>query len=192
MVKELLRKYLVEFEVDEALRTQHFDDREKEVVDNIVDITLPNNVYLPNVPIEQQKAWIIQQIQKALKVKINAVVSKTYPKGKGLNLGVCSVAPLGMIKLQPLKGLPINILVTAQRKEGLISGYSYYITIYDDRLPSLVLADKNNKLTQTPAGQLQAHMDNNIKRGDAVNKKSSFIDKSFIDNIVINLSDFQS
>ena len=190
MIKDLLRKHLFEY-VDEATRTTHFNKREKEVVDDIVDVTIPPNMFLPNVNVDIQKKWIIGEIQKALKSKIELITTKDYPIGTGFNLGICSIAPLGMIKLQPLNGNAVNILITAQRAEGLISGYAYYVTIYDDRLPSIVLVDKNNPLTQTPMGQLQAHMMNNIKRGDNVNKKASFIDKTFMGNIIINMSNFK-
>jgi len=189
MTKDLLRKYLLEY-VDEATRTTHFNKREKEVVDTIVDVTIPNDMFLPNVDIELQKKWIINEIQKVLKGKIDQIIGKNYPIGKGANLGICAVAPLGMIKLQPLKGNPVNILITAKRFEGLISGYSYYVTVYDDRLPSIVLVDKNNPLNQTPMGQLQAHINNNLNRGDNVNQKASFIDKSFMGNIIVNIRDF--
>ncbi len=187
-IKDLVKKRLLEHSLIEADPTLHFNERMTDVVDNIVSIKLPPNAYLPNIPKESQDKWIISQIQQKINAKVQAIIDKDYPRGRG----ICAVAPLGMIKLQPAVGNPINILVTVKRSEGLLSGYYYYVTIYDNRLPSIVLSDVNNPQTNSPGAQLQAHMNNNIKRGDAVDKNKSFIDKSFMDNIVINMSAFKA
>lgn len=183
MIKALVRKYLLEHAIIEAEPTAHFNDRMTDVVDNIVAIKLPPNAYLPNIPKELQDKWIISQIQQKINAKVQAIIDKDYPIGRG----ICSVAPLGMLKLQPTIGNQINILVTVKRSEGLLSGYYYYVTIYDNRLPSIVLSDVNNSQTNTPGAQLQAHINNNIKRGDAVDKAKSFIDKSFMDSIIVDM-----
>jgi len=39
---------------------------------------------------------------------------------------------------------------------------------------------------------LIAHMNNNIKRGDSVNKAKSFVDKTFMSNIVIDMRGFKA
>jgi len=189
MIKELLRKYLLEYAITEAEPTGHFGDRVNEVINNIVSIQIPPTAYLPNIPKEKQDAWIISQIQTQLRNKINAVKEKQYPEG---NSGICVLVPLGLIKIQPMNGVASNIIVTAKRTEGLMSGFNYYIAIYDNRMPSIVLADPKNPNNSSPGNQLLAHMNNNIKRGDNVNKAKSFVDKSFMNNIVVNMRDFKA
>ncbi len=188
MLKQLVRKYLLEYMIDEAVPMEHFNDRVKEVIGNIQSIQLPPNVYLPNVPQEVQDAWIISQIKAKMLAKINAVEAKDYP----MTRGSCVLVPLGFIKLQPIKGKPINIIITAKRKEVTMKGFSYYITIYENRMPTIVLADPKISANSSIGAQLQAHIDNTIKNGWPVNKKTSFIDKSFIGSIIISMSAFNS
>lgn len=191
MIKELLKKYLLEY-ITEADPMGHFNDRVNDVVDSIISVQIPANVYLPNVPKETQDAWIISQLQEKLKVKIAAVTATDFPIGKKAGQGICVLVPLGMIKVQPVKGNPVTAVVTAQRKEDVRNGISYYIGIYDNRMPSLVLADPTIAANKSPHLQLQAHMHNNIKNGWPVNKEKSYVDKTFMDNIVINMADFKA
>ena len=191
MIKDLLKKYLLEY-ITEADPMVHFNDRVNEVVNDIIGIQLPANVYLPNASKETQDAWIISQLQAKLKDKINAVIATDYPIGKKGKEGICVLVPLGMVKVQPVKGNPVTAVVTAQRKEDVKSGLSYYIGIYDNRMPSIVLADPKIPANRSPHLQLQAHIDNNLKSGWPVNKERSYVDKSFMDNIVINMSDFKA
>ncbi len=191
MIKELLKKYLLEY-ITEADPMGHFNDRVNDVVDSIIGIEIPANVYLPNIPKETQDAWIISQLQEKLKSKINGVIATDYPIGKKAGQGICVLVPLGMIKVQPVKGNPVTAIVTAQRKEDVRTGISYYIGIYDNRMPSLVLADPKIPANKSPHLQLQAHMHNNIKNGWPVNKEKSYVDKTFMDNIVINMVDFKA
>ena len=58
-------------------------------------------------------------------------------------------------------------------------------------MPSFVLADPNVAANKSPHLQLQAHMNNNLKSGWPVNKERSFIDKSLMDNIIVNMADFK-
>lgn len=191
MIKDLLKKYLLEY-ITEADPMGHFNNRVNEVVNDIIGIQLPANVYLPNAPKETQDAWIISQLQAKLKDKINAVIATDYPIGKKGKEGICVLVPLGMVKVQPVKGNPVTAVVTAQRTEDVKSGLSYYIGIYDNRMPSIVLADPKIPANRSPHLQLQAHIDNNLKSGWPVNKERSYVDKSFMDNIVINMSDFKA
>ena len=191
MIKDLLKKYLLEY-ITEADPMGHFNNRVNEVVNDIIGIQLPANVYLPNAPKETQDAWIISQLQAKLKDKINSVIATDYPIGKKGKEGICVLVPLGMVKVQPVKGNPVTAVVTAQRKEDVKSGLSYYIGIYDNRMPSIVLADPKIPANRSPHLQLQAHIDNNLKSGWPVNKERSYVDKSFMDNIVINMSDFKA
>jgi hypothetical protein len=164
MIKDLLKKYLLEY-ITEADPMAHFNDRVNEVVNDIIGIQLPANVYLPNASKETQDAWIISQLQAKLKDKINAVIATDYPIGKKGKEGICVLVPLGMVKVQPVKGNPVTAVVTAQRKEDVKSGLSYYIGIYDNRMPSIVLADPKIPANRSPHLQLQAHIDNNLKSG---------------------------
>jgi hypothetical protein len=191
MIKDLLKKYLLEY-ITEADPMGHFNNRVNEVVNDIIGIQLPANVYLPNAPKETQDAWIISQLQAKLKDKINAVIATDYPIGKKGKEGICVLVPLGMVKVQPVKGNPVTAVVTAQRTEDVKSGLSYYIGIYDNRMPSIVLADPKIPANRSPHLQLQAHIENNLKNGWPVNKERSYVDKSFMDNIVINMSDFKA
>src|ERR1035438_7018771 len=156
-IRVLLREMLAEAEP-----TGHFDDRVSEVVDDIVSIQLPPAIYLPNIPKETQDAWIINQIKEKVKGKIKNIIVKVYPDGNGS--GICSVVPLGLIKVQPINGNPVNALITARKKEGVMRGYFYYVTIYDNRMPTIVLSDPNIPANSSPGNQLQAHIKNNINR----------------------------
>jgi hypothetical protein len=191
MIKELLKKYLLEY-ISEADPMGHFNDRVSEVVDDIISVTIPGNVYLPTAPKETQDAWIISQLQEKLKAKINEVIATDYPIGKKGKEGICVLVPLGMVKVQPVKGNPVTAIVTAKRKEDIKSGVSYYIGIYDNRMPSLVLADPKIAANRSPHLQLQAHIDNNLRNGWPVNRERSYVDKTFMDNIVINMADFKA
>jgi len=95
----------MEHMVDEAVPMGHFKDRMKEVVDDIVSIQLPDNVYLPNVPKATQDAWIISQIKSKLYAKVSAVEMKDYPTSRGS----CILVPLGIIKLQPVKETQLTL-----------------------------------------------------------------------------------
>jgi hypothetical protein len=187
MIKDLFRKYLLEYMVDEAVPMTHFKERVNEVLYDIQSIQIPDTYYLPNIPKETQDAWIIKQIQEGIQPKINDIIAKDYPVG-----GSCVLAPLGMVKVQPIKGNPVNVLITAQKKEGLTSGISYYVTIYDNRLPTLVLADPKIASNSSAGGQLQAHIKNTIAGGYRYTREKSFVDSAFAGNIVIKMSDFKA
>jgi len=180
MIKTLLREGL-----NEAQPMIHFNERVDEVLYNIIGIQIPDNYYLPNVPKDSQDEWIISQIQQNIQAKVNAIIDKDYPIGDSAVL-----APLGMLKLQPVKGNPVNIMVTVERKDKRITGSSYYVAIYDDRLPTLVLADPKNPNNSSVGNQLNAHIRNTIEGGYKVNKDKSYIDKSFMGNIIIPMSKF--
>lgn len=186
MIKQLVRKYLLEYVIDEAVPMVHFKDRVKEVIGDIVSIQIPDNVYIPNVPKPTQDAWIISKIKSKMYSKVSQVEMKNYPTTRG----TCILVPMGIIKVQPIKGNPVNVLITAKRKEGTMTGFSYYITIYENRMPTIVLADPKVAANSSIGNQLQAHIYNTEKNGWPVNKETSAIDKSFIDNIVINMADF--
>jgi len=190
MIKGLVKKYLLEY-ITEADPMGHFNDRVSEVVEDIIDITIPDNIYIQGVSKETQKSWIISQIQQELKEKINAVIATDFPIGKKNSTGICVLVPLGMIKVQPVKGNPVTAIVTAKRKEDIRVGVSYYIGIYDNRMPSIVLADPKIAANKSPHLQLQAHMYNNINSGWQVNKEKSYVDKSFMSNIVVNMNEFK-
>ena len=190
MIKELLKKYLLEY-ITEADPMGHFNDRYSEVIEDIIDVTIPDNVYVPSATKEAQKAWIISQIQEQLKEKIEKIKATDYPIGKKTGTGICVLVPLGMIKVQPLKGNPVTAIVTARREKDIKSGISYYIGIYDNRMPTLVLADPSIASNKSPQLQLQAHMTNNMKSGYQVNKEKSYVDKAFMDNILVNMADFK-
>lgn len=181
-IKQLLYEMLAE-----STPMGHFKTRMNEVLYNIQSIEIPDNVYIPNIPKEKQDEWIIKQIQTKLQSKVDAIIAKDYPIG-----GSCVVVPLGLIKLQPLKGNPVNVLVIAKRDDGLKSGMSYYVTVYDNRLPSIVLADPKNPNNSSVGNQLQAHIKNSINGGYRYNRDKSFVDKSFMDNIIIQISQFVS
>lgn len=187
MLKELVRKHLLEYIIDEADPMVHFKDRVKEVIGDIQSIQLPPNLYLPNIPKEVQDAWIISQIKAKMFAKISAVEAKDYPTTRGS----CVLVPMGIIKLQPVKGNPTNIMVTAQRKEGTMTGFSYYITIYENRMPTIVLADPKIPANSSIGNQFNAHLKNTHDGGWPVNRDKSFIDKSFMDNITIQMSEFK-
>lgn len=186
MLKQLVRKYLIEYTLDEAVPMLHFKDRVQEVIGNIQSIQLPPNVYLPNIPKEAQDAWIINQIKSKMMAKISQVEAKDYPTTRGS----CVLVPMGILKLQPVKGNPTNIIIVAQRKEGTMSGFSYYVTIYENRMPTIVLADPSNPNNSSIGNQLNAHIANTIKNSWPVNKDKSFIDRSFMDNVVIRMAEF--
>lgn len=188
MLKQLVRKYLLEYVIDEAVPMGHFNDRIKEVIGNIQSIQIPANCYLPNIPQEVQDAWIISKIKSKLYSKISQIEMKDYPTKRGSTI----LVPLGIIKLQPVKGNPVNIIITAQRKEGTMTGFSYYVTVYENRIPTIVLADPKIAANSSIGNQFQAHIANTIKNGWPYDKNSSSIDKSFMDNIVINMSEFKA
>lgn len=185
MIKELLRKHLLK--LNEAVPTEHFGERVNEVLYNIESIELPPNAYISNVSKEAQDAYIIKEIQKQVQAKINAVIAKNYPaSGKGS----CVLVPLGIIKVQPLSGPAVNVMIISRRAEGIKRGYSYNIAIYDNRIPSLLLPDPKHPNNSSPMNQLKAHMANNVKRGEKVDPKTSFVDKSFMTNIIIQMNKF--
>jgi hypothetical protein len=188
MLKQLVRQRLLEYMIDEAVPMGHFKDRVKEVIGDIQSIQLPPAVYIPNVPKETQDAWIISQIKSKMLAKISQVEAKDYPTTRGS----CILVPLGIIKLQPLRGNPTNILITAQRKEGTMSGFSYYIALYENRMPTIVLADPKIPANSSIGNQLNAHLKNTEANGWPVNRDKSSIDKSFMDNIVINMAEFKA
>lgn len=189
MIKELLRKYILEF-INEADPMGHFNKRVSEVVDNIINIKVPENVYINGVSKKEQDEWIISQLKIKIKEKINKIINTKYPIGKRENIGICVLVPLGMLKLQPLKGNPVSIMVTAEREKDTKTGMSYYIGIYDNRMPTFVLADPNIPSNKSPLTQLQAHIKNNAKEGWPINIERSYVDKSFANNVVVDMADF--
>ena len=181
-MKEFIRVLLREM-LAEAVPTGHFNDRVKERITNIQSIVVPPNCYQPNVPKETQDQYLIKQIQEKVLAKVQAVIDKTYPAGKKLETGICAIVPLGLIKIQPPIGLPIKVTINA---EGGVTGQSYYIGIYDNRMPSIVLADPKIPANHSIGGQLEAHMKNNEREGHEVNRAKSFIDKSFMSDIILS------
>ena len=185
MIKNLLRKHLLEY-VNEAMPMDHFNDRVVDVIDNIVSVDIPEGFYIPNIPTIDQDNWIISQIQAQLKAKIQKVIDTDYPE----NNGVCVVVPLGIILIKSLQGKRFKVLVTVQRKTDTVKGMSYYITIYDNRIPSIILAHMNNPQTNNPNGQLKAHINNNKRGGWSINVEESFIDDSLTNVILIDMKLF--
>lgn len=190
MIKNLLRKHISNYLINEAVAMSHFKERINEIVDDIQQISISPNMYLPNISKDKQDDWIIDQIKFNILNKITSIINKQYPIGQGANSGICVVIPLGLIKVKNLVGQLSDILITAKRKEGPISGKSYYITIYDNRIPTIVLADPKNASNSSPQKQLQAHIKNSERHSLPVNIKQSFVDSSFINTIIIDLSKF--
>jgi len=184
LIKTLLNKYLVEHTLDEAVPMGHFNDRVIERVLNIKEITLGHGYYLPNLQKEIQDKWIIEQIKNKVSEKIKEVINKEYP----INNGVCVLVPLGPILVKPPKGQSVDILIAAL---GYI-GKDYYISIYDNRMPTIVLSDPNIGNNRSPEAQLNAHMYNNIKNNWPVNKEESFIDTSFNTPIIIKMVELRN
>jgi hypothetical protein len=58
-------------------------------------------------------------------------------------------------------------------------------------MPTIVLADPKIRANSSIGAHLQAHIENTIKNGWPVSKEKSSIDKSFIDNIIIPMSEFK-
>ena len=85
----------------------HFKDRMNEVVDDVISIDIPPSVYLPNIPKKTQDDWIIANVRAKLYAKIAQVKLKDYPT----NSGSCVLVPLGLIKIKPLVGNPVNIIL---------------------------------------------------------------------------------
>ena len=59
-------------------------------------------------------------------------------------------------------------------------------------MPTIVLADPKNPNNSSVGNQLQAHIQNTIKNGWPVAKDKSYIDKAFMDNIIIQMSKFSA
>lgn len=188
-IKQLLREML-----DEARPTGHYNDRVNEVLYDIVSVQIPPNYYLPNIPEIEQNDWIIKQIQQQIQTKLDAIMAKDYPsyeKTQPKREGICVLIPLGIIKVKAINGMINNITITAKRKEGTMSGHSYYAVIYDNRIPSLVLANPKLPSNASPHTQLQAHMKNNATNGEPVNTKESFVDKSFMGNVIVDMRNYR-
>ena len=116
--------------------------------------------------------------------RINKVLAKNYPTG-----GSCIVAPLGHIIIQPIKGAPIRPLIYAVKGEkSLIYGFSYYVSIYDNRATSLVLTNPNYPENKSSGGQLMAHIRNTVNSGYKINKEKSFVDNEFNKPLIIPMS----
>lgn len=183
MIKELLRKYLLKHSLNEAVAMKHFTERVFERVDNIREIKLGHGYYLPNVPIETQNAWIINQIKEIIKLKIKHVLYKDYP----IDNGVCVLVPLGKILVKPVKGQSTSIIISSS---GFI-GSDYYMSIYDNRVPTIVLADPSIHNNSSHENQLSAHIRNTIDNKWPVNKEASFIDASFDTPIIIKMAELR-
>lgn len=184
MIKELLRKHLLEHAIEEAEAMNHFNQRVDEVLYSISNVKIPDSVYLPNIPKEDQDDYIMRTIQDEMQEKINQVLAKDYPVG-----GSCVVAPLGHITIQPLKGVPVKPLIYAVKgKSSTVYGVSYYISIYDNRATSLVLANPNYPENRSSGGQLLAHIRNAVKNGYKHNRDKSFVDNEFNTPLVIPMS----
>ena len=183
MIKELLRKRLLEYALDEARPMGHFKDRVFERITNIREIKLGHGYYLPDIPKETQDAFIIKKIKETIKQKIDAVLNKDYP----INNGVCVLVPLGKILVKPIKGQSTEILIVAS---GYI-GSDYYMSIYDNRVPTVVLADPNIKNNESPEAQLKAHIRNTLENKWPANIPASFVDKSFDTPLVIRMSELR-
>lgn len=187
MLKALVRKHLLEYMVNEAVPMEHFKDRFKDVVKNVVALHMPDTAYLPNVPKEAQDSWIATQIRDRVTAKVKAIETKDYPTDRGS----CVLVPLGLLKVQPIHGSLVNVLVTAERKENNVTGMAYYVTIYQNRIPTIVLADHHLPANSSVGNQFHAHLVNTEKSGYTVDRNKSFIDKSFMDHIVIKMSEFK-
>lgn len=184
MIKQLLRKHLLERVINEAEAMNHFSQRVDEVLYSISMVKFPESIYLPNIPKENQNAYIIRTIQDRMQERIDKVLAKTYPIG-----GSCVVAPLGHIIIQPVKGAPVRPLIYATKGEkSLIYGISYYISIYDNRATSLVLANPNYPENKSAGGQLLAHIRNTVNSGYKNNRDKSFVDDEFNKPLIIPMS----
>ena len=183
MIKDLLRKYIVEYAIDEAKPMGHFKDRVFERLEYIQGIEMGHGYYLPNIPIDEQNRWIIKQIRKAMNEKIKGVLAKDYPS----NDGVCVLVPLGKISVKPVKGQSTEILIKAS---GFI-GTDYYMSIYDNRVPTIVLADPKVPANASNETKLQAHIKNTIVNKWPVNKEESFIDTTFDTPLVIRMTELR-
>jgi hypothetical protein len=184
MIKELLRKHLLEHAIEEAEAMNHFNQRVDEVLYTISMVKVPETVYVPNVPKEDQDDYIMRTIQDEMQEKINSVLAKKYPVG-----GSCIVAPLGQITIQPLKGAPVRPLIYAVKGEkSTVYGVSYYVSIYDNRATSLVLANPNYPENKSSGGQLLAHIRNAQQNGYKYNRDKSFVDTEFNTPLVIPMS----
>jgi hypothetical protein len=182
MIKQLLRKHLLEYKIDESQPMIHFKDRVFERITNIREIQLGHGYYLPFelASKEVQDAWIIKEIKESVNLKVNQVLQKDYP----IDNGVCVLVPLGKILVKPLKGQSVDILLTAS---GFV-GSDYYMSIYDNRVPTIVLADPKIRANANHESQLAAHIKNSIDNKWPVNYEASFIDISFDTPIIIRMS----
>lgn len=187
LIKELLRGYLLTHQLNESAPMAHFKERVDEVLYTIESIEIPSTCYLPNIPKEAQDAYVITQIQEQVQLKIDMVINKDYPSEGG----VCVLVPLGLIKVQPISGPAYNVMIKANRHGEIKVGHNYNVGVYDNRLPTLLLPDPKHPNNSSPGKQLQAHIDNTIKSGYPVNKGKSFIDKSFMNSIIIQMKNFK-
>lgn len=179
MIKQLLRKHLLEYTLDEAKPMVHFKERVFERVGNIREIKLGQGYYLPDIPIDEQNTWIIKKIRKEVDAKIKSVLDKDYP----INDGVCVLVPLGQILVKPVKGQSTEILIMAS---GFV-GKDYYMSIYDNRVPTVVLADPKIRANSSNETKLEAHIKNSLENNWPVNREESFIDTSFDSPIIIRM-----
>ncbi len=165
----------------------HFKDRVKDRLDGIDSIEIPSNVYLPDISKDVQDKWIINQInqiKKTLLTKIDAVLAKEYPNKGKLREGICVLVPLGFITIKPIIGGTVKIKINTKENK---TGNSYNISIYDNRATTFTLDDPNHSIGRTLQDQLKSHMYNNEKNGWRVNEKESYVDKSFMTSIVIDI-----
>lgn len=192
MLKELLREYLLEY-IDEAKGTKHFDERINDVINNIYDVYISERVYLPEIPVGTQKNWIKEQFKKLLKEKVRRVVDFDFPDGKDIEKpGICIIVPLGKLKVKPVNHRPMNANILATRAKDVRTGDSYFLSVYDNRITTIVLADPTIASNQTPQHQLDSHIALNQRDGWPVNVGDSYIDNRFSDPIIVDMAQFQT
>lgn len=190
MLKELLREHLLEY-IDEAKGTKHFDERINDVINNIFDIYVSDRVFLPEIPVGTQKTWVKEQIKQLLKEKVRRVVDFDFPDGRELGKpGICIIVPLGKIKVKPINHRPINANILATRSRDVRTGDSYFLSVYDNRITTIVLADPTIASNQSTQHQLDGHIGLNKKDNWPVNVEDSYVDNRFSDPIVVDMSKF--
>lgn len=196
MIKNLLRKYLFEHLLLEAEDKKHFNDRIKDKIDGITDFTVNN---LPITLDKNQKTYVINEVKKELKNKLNKVILKDFP----MNPPNYPKKPAGVVRLGTiqvsLKGKTYPIIVESNYVDGSSGklehrkGTSYTAYVYDNRLVTLILWGNESEQFL-----LNAHIKNSENNGwpcavrEPNTKPNPNINYSFIDSsenrgIVISL-----
>lgn len=196
MIKTLLYKYLKEYLLSEAEDRKHFNDRIKDKIDGINEIEI-NGLPLNLTP--NQKQWIIEEIKKELKIKLNRVVLKDFPTNPpNYPKKPAGIIRLGTIRVS-LRGKNYDTIIKSnyiESKTGKLenrSGTSFTAYVYDNRLVTLILWGNESEQFL-----LNAHIKNSEKNGwqcavripnikPNPNINYSFTDSSENKGIIINL-----